>query len=92
MNPQEDENQSTTMILESPYWQGYRLSSGWDMHPPDEDYPCQITQFDDGNQQYQEYPNNWLVYGSWKGKVALVNNFHREITINSISLWKTRII
>jgi len=36
----------------------------------------------------EQYENEWLMNGEWKGKVSLVNVKYPSITINSISRWK----
>ena len=49
-----------------------------------------INVFDDGNQKYENEPNEWLQIGNWKDhpeKIVLVNN-NTNIFINSISSWK----
>jgi hypothetical protein len=47
-----------------------------------------INTFDDGNSKYENYTNLWIIYGTWKGKTALVNYINNEILISSISNWK----
>ena len=47
-----------------------------------------INTFDDGNDQYQFYPNEWIIFGRWKGKVALFNKSNPNVVITSISSWK----
>ena len=47
-----------------------------------------INIFDDGNEIYNEYENKWILFGKWKGKIALFNKKNPEIIISSISAWK----
>jgi len=54
-----------------------------------------IWHFDDGLQRYFNLdPNKWLVIGKkYKGgKLVLQNVEYKNIIINSISEWKTRVI
>ena len=44
--------------------------------------------FDDGNFQYANYTNSWIIFGDWQGKYALVNYMNPEVIIKSISSWK----
>lgn len=49
-----------------------------------------INVFDDGNQKYENEPNEWLKIGhdiSHPEKIVLVNNITKNI-ISSISIWK----
>ena len=49
-----------------------------------------INTFDDGNQKYENEPNQWLKIGHWRDhpeKVVLVNNITNK-HISSISVWK----
>jgi hypothetical protein len=46
------------------------------------------NRYDDGNQVYEQYENKWFMFGSCRGKCALVNGDKSDIKINSISLWK----
>ena len=48
-----------------------------------------ITQFDDGLNKYETYVNKWHIYGTWRGKVALVNSIDSSVCIPSISFWKS---
>ena len=47
-----------------------------------------INVFDDGNEEYKPYTNKWIIFGRWKGKVALVNYYILDVIIKSISDWK----
>ena len=61
----------------------------WKLFVPDQNIIYTISVFDDGNEQYKFYANEWYKYGSWRGKIALVNRHNAEIMIPSISEWKT---
>jgi hypothetical protein len=61
---------------------------GWHYFSPNYDELYTITKFDDGNERFQEYENEWLMFGSWRGKCALLNRLNSEIRIYSISNWK----
>ena len=53
---------------------------------------CNIVIYDDGNEIYKKYTNIWFIKKTNdKGKVSLKNKYD-DITINSISLWKLKII
>jgi hypothetical protein len=47
-----------------------------------------INTFDNGNNQYEIYENTWIVFGTWRGKYAIINKTNSNIKINSISTWK----
>jgi hypothetical protein len=53
-----------------------------------------ITTFDDGNKQYKDLENIWIVVLSKfnGGKLLLKNAVNKDIIINTISTWKTEII
>jgi hypothetical protein len=38
--------------------------------------------------KYEIYENKWLVFGTWRGKYAIVNKTNQCIKIESISQWK----
>ena len=40
------------------------------------------------NDDYQQYNNQWIKFGEWKGKTALFNYNNNDIIIKSISSWK----
>ena len=65
------------------------LPTDWARVTPDLNNPIQIQVFDDGNEKYTQYENSWILFGSWKGKVALFNAFDDNVIIESISEWKT---
>jgi len=46
----------------------------------------EINGYDDGNKNYEQYENKWVMFGSRRGKCALVNA--NKSDIKSISLWK----
>jgi hypothetical protein len=64
----------------------------WIYFTPDQSRTYSINNFDDGNHKYQQYPNSWLLYGTWRGKLALMNVVSPEIRIMSISEWKTNFV
>lgn len=55
---------------------------------PEHKNPVQVRIFDDGNDKYKKYKNSWIIFGKWKGKIALFNASDKNIIINSISEWK----
>ena len=61
----------------------------WIFISPDNESPIQINNFDDGNEKYEDCDNNWIVYGTYRGKIALYNLNKKNIIIKSISTWKT---
>ena len=61
----------------------------WFYFEPNQTQIYTINTFDDGNERFQQYPNSWLKYGEWRGKIALVNALNPKIRIESISEWKT---
>jgi hypothetical protein len=60
----------------------------WTYFIPNINKKYKINIFDDGNEIYDQYTNEWLIRGEWKGKVSLLNVNNRFININSISRWK----
>lgn len=82
-----------TKLIESELWTSIRKDNNWIMVDPDiSDNTYKINTFDDGNGRFKHYENNWKIYGTWKGKCALVNVNNSEIRITSISQWKTTLI
>ena len=75
-------------ITDSPHWQAVH-TQGWTITKPDTQHSYSITIFDDGNEKYEKYINVWHAYGTWRGKVALVNHSAPSVRIPSISKWKT---
>jgi hypothetical protein len=66
-----------------------RMANDWIFFEPDISNVFEITNFDDGNDKYKRHVNQWLIYGKWLGKVALVHAKNPGIRIESISQWKT---
>jgi len=60
----------------------------WEFCVPDYEKIYKISCFDDGMDKYKDYPNEWIVFGKWKGKTALVNAVFNNLIIDSISTWK----
>ena len=65
------------------------LPIDWHRVTPDLNNSIQIQVFDDGREKYKQYENSWILFGRWKGKVALFNAFDDNVIIQSISEWKT---
>jgi hypothetical protein len=65
------------------------LPIDWQRVTPDLNDLIQIQVFDDGKEKYKQYENSWILFGRWKGKVALFNAFDDNVIIGSISEWKT---
>ena len=64
------------------------LPKEWKSLPMNNSDPFMIICFDDGNEKYENYINEWMIYGKYKGKVALRNINNPNILIKSISEWK----
>lgn len=64
------------------------MDSDWVFFTPNTDHIYIINIYDDGNKAYEQYLNEWVIYGKWKGKRALINLKNPSIKINSISRWK----
>ena len=62
--------------------------SEWNIYKPNETKTYEINTFDDGNEIYQQFVNEWLMIGEWRGKVRLINREKQKILIHSISRWK----
>lgn len=60
----------------------------WKIISPNMNKIYKILKYDDGLQPYEQYINEWVIYGKWLGKCALVNYHNQSIRINSISRWK----
>ena len=60
----------------------------WHFFKPDKNVVYEIINFDDGNSRYQNYINRWYIYGTWRGKVAVINAQDQNIRVYSISKWK----
>jgi len=65
------------------------ISIDWQHVTLDHKNPIQIRIFDDENDKYKQYENNRIIFGKWKGKIALFNASDENIIIDSISVWKT---
>ena len=65
------------------------LPSDWIRVSPDHNRVIQVRVFDDANEKYEQYENSWILFGKWKGKIALFNAFDENVIIQSISEWKT---
>jgi len=64
------------------------MESDWFFFTPNAKNIYKINIYDDGNAVYEQYENEWLVYGEWRGKCALVNRYNPSVKIASISTWK----
>jgi hypothetical protein len=64
------------------------VNNDWNYIEPNIINLQKIIIFDDGNHEYEMYPNEWIVFGRWKGKTALFNKMYPTIVIKSISSWK----
>jgi len=60
----------------------------WTFVFPRLDEKHMINTFDDGNEKYNMYYNEWIIFGEWKEKKALFNYHNQDIIIKSISSWK----
>jgi hypothetical protein len=65
------------------------LPNDWTRVIPDDTNPVIVHNFDDANEKYRQYDNCWIVFGMWKGKIALYNGYDENVIIQSISEWKT---
>lgn len=68
----------------------YLINDYWDYVPPKLNEIYYITKFDDGLNNYTIYPNKWIIFGEWKGKISLFNQINPKIIIRSISAWKVQ--
>jgi hypothetical protein len=64
----------------------------WNFVPPNESQILMISVFDDGNECFEQHENEWILFGNWRGKVAIYNKAYPTIIIRSISMWKTNTI
>jgi hypothetical protein len=64
------------------------VTDEWKFITPNAKDIYKILKYDDGLQDYEHYINEWMIYGKWLGKCALVNYHNQSIKINSISRWK----
>ena len=67
------------------------LPTDWTRVVPDTKNIIHLHIFDDGNEKYKQYENSWILFGTWKGKIALFNAFDDNVIIQSISEWKTMV-
>ena len=61
----------------------------WTFVPPNESQVLMINVFDDGNERFEQYENEWILFGTWLGKIAIYNKHEPSIILQSISKWKT---
>ena len=64
-------------------------SKEWTFVPPIESQVLMINVFDDGKERYEQYENEWILFGTWMGKIAIYNKNRSSIILQSISKWKT---
>jgi hypothetical protein len=64
------------------------MSDEWIFFPPNYAELYEINTFDDGYESFQTHENQWVMYGTWRGKCALINRTNSAINIDSISQWK----
>ena len=64
------------------------LNDEWTFVVPKFETKYMIHNFDDGNEKYEMYDNNWIIFGEWKGKVSVFNHEEPSIILKSISRWK----
>ena len=60
----------------------------WNFSTPTTNEIYKILKYDDGLESYEDHINEWMIYGTWLGKCALVNYHNQSIKITSISRWK----
>lgn len=61
----------------------------WTFVPPNESQVLMIIVFDGGNERFEQYENEWILFGTWLGKIAIYNKNQPSIILQSISKWKT---
>ena len=61
----------------------------WTFVPPNESQVLMIIVFDGGNERFEQYDNEWILFGTWLGKIAIYNKNQPSIILQSISKWKT---
>lgn len=64
----------------------------WTFIVPNLTNKYKINTFDDGNEHLINNINEWILFGTWKGKYALFNVENYDIIIKSISNWKVESI
>jgi hypothetical protein len=61
----------------------------WTFVPPNESQVLMLIVFDGGNERFEQYENEWILFGTWLGKIAIYNKNQPSIILKSISKWKT---
>jgi len=61
----------------------------WTFVPPNESQVLMLIVFDDGNERFEQYENEWILFGTWLGKIAIYNKNRPSIILQSIRKWKT---
>jgi hypothetical protein len=51
----------------------------WTYFEPNARDIYEINTFDDGNKTYELHENRWLVFGTWRGKYAIINELNPDI-------------
>lgn len=69
-----------------------QLYRDWTYVAPKFNQKHKIDIYDDGREMYAQYDNNWVIFGEWKGKIALFNDQDPTIVIQSISAWKVSVV
>ena len=66
--------------------------SNWVIFEKENQQLCEISVFDDGNQNLKErFKNLWIIIGTNnRGKSRLKNYFDQTFILNSISTWKLK--
>ena len=83
-----DEYLDTINEMNENYLREELWNENWTFMSPNYEKMYKINVFDDGNEEYKPYTNKWIIFGTWKGKVALVNYYLQDVIIKSISEWK----
>tara|TARA_B100001142_G_C14302623_1_gene643414 strand:+ start:1174 stop:1467 length:294 start_codon:yes stop_codon:yes gene_type:complete len=78
------------LVPEDEYWRGVRSKRGWNMIRPNINETWEVITFDDGNGRMSRVPNSWLIYGSLKDQVAIINTMNPNTRIPTISMCKLR--
>lgn len=61
----------------------------WTFVPPNESQVLMLIVFDGGNERFEQYENEWILFGTWLGKIAIYNKHEPTVILQSISKWKT---
>ena len=72
-------------------YRDYLINKEWEYIKPNDNI-YYINIFDDGISEYIKYPNQWVIFGEWRGKNSIFNKNYPNIIINSISSWKITIL